>query len=72
VVTKVDVDPKMKMGEIILLSSQLSVGMRVFHEKFGTGTINNIADKDNKATINFDNVGEKIMLVNFAKLRMIL
>ena len=72
VVPDVVIDPKMQMGEIIILSSQLSIGMRVFHAKFGLGTISNVAEKENKATINFNNVGEKVMLLNFAKLRAVL
>jgi DNA helicase-2/ATP-dependent DNA helicase PcrA len=68
----VEVDPKMKMGEIIILSSQLSIGMRVFHAKFGVGTIADIANDENKATIDFGNAGKKVMLLNFAKLRTVL
>jgi len=72
IIPKIEVDPKLQMGEIIILSSQLSVGMRVFHSKFGIGTISNVSEKENKATINFDNLGEKVMLLNFAKLRPVL
>jgi len=72
IVPEIKVDPKLQMGEIIILASQLSVGMRVFHAKFGIGTINNIAEKENKATIEFENLGEKVMLLNFAKLRTVL
>ena len=72
IIPKIEVDPKVQMGEIIILSTQLSAGMRVFHAKFGVGTITNVSEKENKATINFDNVGEKVMLLNFAKLRVVL
>ena len=71
-VPNITIDPKMKMGEIIILSSQLSIGMRVFHSKFGIGTITDVAEKENKATINFENIGAKVMLLNFAKLRIVL
>ena len=71
-IPKVQIDPKLRMGDVVILTSQLSVGMRVFHEKFGIGTINNIAEKENKATVYFENLGEKVMLLNFAKLRIVL
>jgi DNA helicase-2/ATP-dependent DNA helicase PcrA len=69
---KVEVNPDLQMGEIITAPSQLAIGMRVFHSKFGLGIINNIVAEENKAIINFDNLGEKTMLLNFAKLRPVL
>ena len=69
----IEIDPKkLHLGETIILSTQLATDMRVFHSKFGVGTITNIAEKDNKATILFDSAGEKVMLLNFAKLRIVL
>ena len=70
-VPEIKIDPKLQLGENIILASQLAIGMRVFHAKFGIGTINDIAEKENKATINFENLGEKVMLLNFAKLRRV-
>ncbi len=69
---KVEVDPNMQVGEIITQPSQLAIGMRIFHSKFGLGTINDVMEEENKAVINFDNLGEKTMLLNFAKLRPVL
>ena len=68
----VEINPKLKLGEIALLPSQLSVDMRVCHAKFGTGVIQKIIESENKAVIDFEEVGEKTMLLQFAKLRPIL
>jgi DNA helicase-2/ATP-dependent DNA helicase PcrA len=46
--------------------------MRVCHAKFGEGVIKKIIESDNKAVINFDEAGEKTMLLQFAKLRPVL
>ena len=67
----VEINPKLKLGEIILFPSQLSSGMRVCHAKFGVGVIRKILETENKAVIDFDAVGEKTMLLQFAKLRPI-
>jgi len=69
---KVEIDPDLQLGEIITLPQQLSMGMRVFHATFGLGTIQDIIDAENKAIIQFDKVGEKTMLLNYAKLRPLL
>ena len=47
-----------------------SVGDRVRHIKFGTGTVMNIAEggRDYEVTVNFDRVGIKKMFASFAKL----
>ena len=68
----VAINPKLKLGEVALLPSQLRSGMRVCHAKFGEGVIQKIIEADNKAIINFDVVGEKTMLLQFAKLRPVL
>jgi len=68
----VEVNPKLKLGEIALLPSQLTQGMRVCHAKFGEGVIRKIIDAENKAVIEFKEVGQKTMLLQFAKLRPIL
>lgn len=53
-------------------TSSLSVGMKVEHPKFGFGKV--VAMDDNgagrKAKVNFDNFGEKTLLLSFAKLRI--
>ena len=68
----VEINPKLKLGELALLPSQLTAGMRVCHAKFGEGIIQKVIEVENKAVIDFDAVGEKTMLLQFAKLRPIL
>ena len=48
-------------------------GVNVKHEIFGIGTIKKIDNHSNqkKAIVNFKNVGEKTLLLNFAKLKVI-
>ncbi len=52
-------------------ASQLYVGERVEHNRFGAGTIKALSGKDPdiKATIVFDSFGEKLLLLKYAKLR---
>ena len=71
-VPNVEIDPDLNLGEIITQPSQLCEGMRVFHAKFGLGTIKNVIEEENKAIIHFDQFGEKTMLLNYAKLRPLL
>ncbi|HRZ42643.1 MAG TPA: 3'-5' exonuclease [Bacteroidales bacterium] len=51
-------------------ASQLAVGMRVKHERFGAGIIREIEGNpaDLKATVLFDLAGEKKLLLRFARL----
>ena len=55
------------------VNSSLVSGNRVIHDRFGSGTIKEISGEnmDQKATIIFDNVGEKKLLLKFAKLELI-
>ena len=55
------------------INSSLVSGNRVIHDRFGSGTIKEISGEnmDQKATIIFDNVGEKKLLLKFAKLELI-
>ena len=48
-------------------------GVKVRHQVFGLGTIEKIDNNSNqkKAIVNFKNVGEKTLLLNFAKLKVI-
>ena len=48
-------------------------GVNVKHEIFGIGTIKKVDNHSNqkKAIVNFKNVGEKTLLLNFAKLKII-
>lgn len=55
------------------INSSLCVGMRVEHSRFGVGDVLNVeeAGSETKVTINFGNVGTKVLLTKFAKLRII-
>ncbi|MDR2407890.1 MAG: UvrD-helicase domain-containing protein [Bacteroidales bacterium] len=66
----VNVDADVQLGDMITLISQLTVGMRVFHPKFGLGTIMDITE-DKKTVINFDKSGTRTILINYAKLRTV-
>lgn len=54
-------------------TSMLSEGMKVEHPKFGYGTVIQMdtSGADRKARINFAEIGEKTLLLSFAKLRII-
>lgn len=47
----------------------LTVGSRIMHERFGIGTVENLegSGMDAKATVRFENVGVKQLLLRFAK-----
>lgn len=53
--------------------SQYKAGVRVFHKKFGEGTINQVEPEgeDLKVDINFDKAGHKRLMAKFAKLEVI-
>jgi DNA helicase-2/ATP-dependent DNA helicase PcrA len=54
-------------------TSALREGMKVEHPKFGFGTVvlMDMSGADRKAKINFNQVGEKTLLLSFAKLRIV-
>jgi len=54
-------------------TSGLAAGMKVEHPKFGFGTVleMDMSGADRKAKINFSGVGEKTLLLSFAKLRIV-
>ncbi|HYG01200.1 MAG TPA: UvrD-helicase domain-containing protein [Chryseosolibacter sp.] len=54
-------------------TSGLAAGMKVEHPKFGMGTVvlMDVSGPDKKAKINFNQIGEKTLLLSFAKLRII-
>ena len=60
-------------GSFNRINSSLVTGNRVVHDRFGIGIIKEISGEnmDQKATIMFDNVGEKKLLLKFAKLELI-
>jgi DNA helicase-2/ATP-dependent DNA helicase PcrA len=51
----------------------MSVGARVEHAKFGFGVIKNLdtGGPEKRATVQFELVGEKVMLLSFAKLMVV-
>ena len=53
--------------------SQYKSGLRVYHKKFGEGTINLVEQEgqDLKVDINFDKVGHKRLMAKFANLQII-
>lgn len=54
-------------------TSQLAVGMKVEHPKFGFGVVELIDEQgsNRKAKVNFEKAGEKTLLLSFAKLRIL-
>lgn len=54
-------------------TNNLQEGMKVEHPKFGFGMVQKIETEgiNKKATIVFDNFGEKVLLLSFAKLRIV-
>jgi DNA helicase II / ATP-dependent DNA helicase PcrA len=54
-------------------TSKLQEGMKVEHPKFGFGTVLQLdtSGADKKAKINFADIGEKTLLLSFAKLRIV-
>ena len=63
---------KKSLGSDVDLSKYDS-GVRVFHKKFGEGTISNVEPEgdDLKVDINFDKVGHKRLMAKFANLEII-
>ena len=55
------------------LLGDLDVGLKVKHPSFGVGEILELDTKNNqnKAIVKFKSVGEKTLLLNFAKLKII-
>ena len=53
--------------------AQYKAGIRVFHKKFGEGTINSVEPEgeDLKVDINFDKAGHKRLMAKFANLQVI-
>jgi DNA helicase-2/ATP-dependent DNA helicase PcrA len=54
-------------------TSALKEGMKVEHPKFGFGMVLQMdnSGSDRKAKINFSDVGEKTLLLSFAKIRIV-
>lgn len=54
-------------------ASELSTGMTIEHSRFGTGVIINVDNKsvDARIVVKFNNIGEKTLLLKFAKFNII-
>ena len=52
---------------------EVVVGSRILHERFGMGTVTAVSGSgmDKKATVIFDNVGQKQLLLRFAKFKVV-
>ncbi|MDA9563212.1 ATP-dependent helicase [Flavobacteriales bacterium] len=55
------------------VAPQLTEGMQVEHERFGSGTVTNIEGQspNQKATVSFEGHGEKKLLLKFARLKVL-
>lgn len=55
------------------VSNSVSVGTRILHDRFGKGVITSVEGSgiDTKATVSFENVGTKQLLLRFAKFKVI-
>lgn len=64
--------PKPTMAGVPPLES-LSEGLRIEHARFGAGTITSIDTSmaDARITVEFDNVGSKVLLLKFAKFQIL-
>ncbi|MGV0827938.1 ATP-dependent helicase [Empedobacter brevis] len=60
-------------GSVASNSQGLQIGQVVIHDRFGRGVVKDLQGEpsDMKAIIHFDNAGEKKLLLNFAKLKVI-
>ena len=54
-------------------ASQIVVGMEVEHQKFGNGKVVNVEGifPDNKATVYFQGLGNKQLLLKYARLKIV-
>jgi len=67
-VTQTPVDPNFEADD----TSNLEAGMKVEHQRFGLGLVESLeGNGDNrKATIDFDSAGKKVLVLKFAKLKI--
>ena len=65
--------PAKSISTAAIAGGTLQVGTRVYHERFGNGTIEELTNQDGtqKARIAFDEAGTKNLLLRFAKLTII-
>ncbi|MBO4282269.1 MAG: UvrD-helicase domain-containing protein [Bacteroidales bacterium] len=67
-------DVPKNLGEVLVDTAQMQAGMRVFHGKFGCGTLEEILEtgSNGKVIVSFDRLGRKTILIAFAKLKPLL
>ena len=69
------VKPSQSSGSSITVEemNQLKVGTRVSHDRFGKGEITGLEGEipNRKATVEFQNIGKKQLLLKFAKLQIL-
>ena len=58
-------DRRRSAGEIVRDLARFAVGARVFHQKFGPGTVRHV--DGNKLTVDFDKAGRKMVLESFVE-----
>ncbi|MGN0033837.1 MAG: ATP-dependent helicase [Candidatus Limimorpha sp.] len=66
--------PVMQNGDMRTAdASEIEAGQRVFHQKFGAGTVIKVegAGPNRKASVDFDESGNKMLMLKFAKLSII-
>ncbi|MDD2425712.1 MAG: UvrD-helicase domain-containing protein [Bacteroidales bacterium] len=65
--------PAPKQGFVPDAITSLKVGQKIEHDRFGIGEVvfTEGENQDTRATINFENWGKKILLLKFAKLRLV-
>ncbi len=68
-----DHEPKIKLNMNSATPDQIVAGAMVEHERFGKGKVVNIegAEPNKKATVMFENAGQKQLLLKFAKLKIL-
>ena len=57
----------------VLLDNKIVVGSRVEHSRFGLGRVTAIegSGENTKACVTFNNCGEKVLLLKFARLKVV-
>ena len=71
--TPAPVPADLKLGGLLTDTSQMRIGMRLFHATFGCGILEDILEQgpQGKVIVRFDQCGQKTMLLHFAKLKSI-
>lgn len=54
-------------------STELSVGTKIEHQRFGVGTITGIdrSQPDHKITVDFSNISQRTLLLKFARFKIL-